>query len=154
MSSPAAQARHRKLADRIKVIVAEHLEMRAKDPRLGFLTITDVKLTGDFREATVFYTVYGEDGEREATAAALESVKGVLRTEVGKRTGVKHTPSLTFVLDALPDTAKSIDDLLAKAAAADAEVLKQAEGAQYAGEPDPYRVPHTGDEDDEDQTAG
>jgi ribosome-binding factor A len=150
MSSPAAQARHRKLADRIKVIVAEHLEMRAKDPRLGFLTITDVKLTGDFREATVFYTVYGEDGEREATAAALESVKGVLRTEVGKRTGVKHTPSLTFVLDALPDTAKSIDDLLAKAAAADAEVLRLAENAKHAGDPDPYRQPHVDDDDDDD----
>lgn len=148
--SPGAAARARKLADRIKVVVAETIEMRVKDPRLGFLTITDVRVTGDFRDATVFYTVYGSDEERAGTAAALESAKGVLRSEVGKQTGVKHTPSLTFVLDALPDTSKSIEDLLAKAALADAEVHKRAEGASYAGEADPYRKPADDDEDDED----
>lgn len=157
MSSPAAAARARKLADRIQVIVAEYLERRAKDPRLGFVTITDVRLTGDLREATVFYTVLGdtassEEGERAASAAALDSIKGVLRTEVGRRTGVKHTPSLTFMLDALPETAKSIDDLLAKAAAADAEVHRRAEGAQYAGEADPYRRPEAS-EDEPDEAA-
>jgi ribosome-binding factor A len=151
MSSPAAQARARKLADRIQVIVAEYLERRAKDPRLGFVTITDVRLTGDLREATVFYTVLGDDDERAGSAVALDSIKGVLRTEVGRRTGVKHTPSLTFMLDALPDTAKNIDDLLARAAAADSEVHKRAEGAQYAGEADPYRRPRV--EDDEDETG-
>lgn len=148
--SPGAAARARKLADRIKVVVAETIEMRVKDPRLGFLTITDVRVTGDFRDATVFYTVYGSDEERAGTAAALESAKGVLRSEVGRQTGVKHTPSLTFVLDALPDTSKSIEDLLAKAALADAEVHKRAEGASYAGEADPYRKPADDDEDDED----
>ena len=148
--SPGAAARARKLADRIKVVVAETLEMRVKDPRLGFVTITDVRVTGDFRDATVFYTVYGSDEDRAGTAAALESAKGVLRSEVGKQTGVKHTPSLTFIADALPDTSKSIEDLLAKAAAADAELHRQAEGATYAGEPDPYRKPAEDDEDDED----
>ncbi len=154
--SPGAAARARKLADRIKVVVAETIEMRVKDPRLGFLTITDVRVTGDFRDATVFYTVYGSDEERIGTAAALESAKGVLRSEVGKQTGVRHTPSLTFILDALPDTSKSIEDLLAKAALADAELHKQADGAQYAGEADPYRKPREDDEDGEsedDETA-
>jgi ribosome-binding factor A len=84
MSSAAAQARARKLADRIKVVVAETLELRVKDPRLGFVTITDVRVTGDLRDATVFYTVYGDEDERAATAAALDSAKGVLRTEVGR----------------------------------------------------------------------
>lgn len=141
MSSAAAQARARKLADRIKVVVAETLELRVKDPRLGFVTITDVRVTGDLREATVFYTVYGDDDERAASAAALDSAKGVLRTEVGRQTGVRHTPSLTFVADALPESAKTIDDLLAVAAAADAEVHRQAAAAQYAGDADPYRRP-------------
>ncbi len=154
MPSPGAQARARKLADRIKVIVAETLEMRVKDPRLGFVTITDTRVTGDLREATVFYTVYGSDEDRAGTAAALESAKGVLRSEVGRQTGVKFTPSLSFVADALPDTSKSIEDLLAKAAAADAELHRRAEGATYAGEPDPYRKPVDPDaedaEDDED----
>jgi len=149
--SPGAAARARKLADRIKVVVAETLEMRVKDPRLGFVTITDVRVTGDFREATVFYTVYGSDEDRAGTAAALESAKGVLRSEVGKQTGVKHTPSLTFIADALPDTSKSIEDLLAKAAAADAELHRRAAGAQYAGEPDPYRKPV---DDDDENDAG
>ncbi|GAA0635076.1 30S ribosome-binding factor RbfA [Sporichthya brevicatena] len=152
MPSPGAQARARKLADRIKVIVAETLELKVKDPRLGFVTITDTRVTGDFREATVFYTVYGTDEERAGTAAALESAKGVLRSEVGRQTGVKHTPSLTFVADALPETSKSIEDLLAKAAAADAELHRRAEGAQYAGDADPYRKPPEPDAEDTEDT--
>ena len=134
-------ARARKLADRIKVVVAETLEMRVKDPRLGFITITDARVTGDLQQATVFYTVFGDDAEQADTAAALESAKGVLRSEVGKQTGVRHTPSLTFVADAVPETAAHIEDLLAKVAAADAEVHRAAAGATYAGEPDPYKAP-------------
>jgi ribosome-binding factor A len=133
-------ARARKLADRIRVVVAETLDRRIKDPRLGFVTITDTRVTGDLRDATVFYTVFGDDTEREASAAALESAKGVLRSEVGRQTGVRHTPSLTFVLDAVPDNARTIDDLLAKARAADEQVRSAAAGASYAGEADPYRA--------------
>jgi ribosome-binding factor A len=137
----AHEARARKLADRIRVIVAETLEMRVKDPRLGFVTITDARITGDLGEATVFYTVYGDEAALADTAAALDSAKGVLRSEVGHQTGLRRTPTLTFVPDALPDTAKTIDDLLQRAAAADAEVHRAAAGASYAGDPDPYRVP-------------
>jgi ribosome-binding factor A len=142
----AHEARARKLADRIRVIVAETLETKVKDPRLGFVTITDARITGDLGEATVFYTVYGDDAARAETAAALESAKGVLRSEVGHQTGLRRTPTLAFVADALPDNAKTIDDLLARAAAADAEVHRAAAGAAYAGDPDPYRVPGEGDE--------
>ncbi|MFH9292981.1 30S ribosome-binding factor RbfA [Streptomyces sp. NPDC017520] len=145
-------ARARKLADRIQVVVAETLDRRIKDPRLGFVTITDARVTGDLREATVFYTVYGDDEERAASAAALESAKGVLRTEVGRQTGVRFTPSLAFVPDALPDNARTIEDLLDKARAKDAEVRQVSTGAQYAGDADPYRKPE--DEDDETGTAG
>ena len=143
------EARVRRLADRVKVIVAETLETRVKDPRLGFVTITDARVTNDLREATVFYTVLGSEQERADTAAALESAKGVLRTEVGRQTGVRHTPSLTFIADALPESARHIDDLLARAAQTDAAAAAAAQGAQYAGEPDPYRAPRP--EDDADQ---
>jgi len=136
----ADRARARRLADRIKVIVAQTLETRVKDPRLGFVTITDARVTADLREATVFYTVYGDEAEHAATAAALDSANGVLRSEVGRQTGVRHTPSLEFVADAVPENAQHIEDLLAKAAAADAEVHRAAAGARHAGEPDPYRV--------------
>ncbi|WP_194898822.1 30S ribosome-binding factor RbfA [Catenulispora pinisilvae] len=135
-----------KLADRIRVIVAETLKTRVKDPRLGFVTITDVRITGDLRDATVFYTVYGGEEERAESTAALESAKGILRTEVGRQTGVKHTPSLTFIADAIPEGARNIEDLLAKVAVSDAAVRDAAATAAYAGEPDPYRAPR----DDED----
>ena len=138
-------ARARKLGDRIRVIVAEMLETRVKDRRLGFVTVTDVRMTGDLQQAEIFYTVYGSDDERHATALALESAKGVLRSEVGRQTGVRHTPSLTFTADAIPENAKNIEDLLARAAAADAEVSRVAAGATYAAGPDAYRT-----KDDED----
>jgi ribosome-binding factor A len=132
-----SEARQRKMADRVKVIVAETLEKRIKDPRLGFITVTDVRVTPDIREASVFYTVYGDEEARAATAAALESAKGVLRSEVGKQTGVKFTPTLEFFPDAIPETAA----LLKQAAVADAAVHEQAARATYAGEADPYRHP-------------
>ncbi|MFI6696711.1 30S ribosome-binding factor RbfA [Streptomyces sp. NPDC050433] len=145
-------ARARKLADRIQVVVAETLDRRIKDPRLGFVTITDARVTGDLREATVFYTVYGDDEERAASAAALESAKGVLRSEVGRQTGVRFTPTLAFVPDALPDNARTIEDLLDRARAKDAEVREVSTGKTYAGEADPYRKP--GDEGYEDDGEG
>lgn len=137
----ADAARARQLSERILEIVAEAAELRVKDPRLGFVTFTAARLTPDLREATVFYTVLGSDDERTATAVALDSARGVIRSEVGKRLGLKHTPSLAFILDALPETAAHIDELLAAAAAADAAVHEQAEHARYAGEADPYKRP-------------
>ncbi|WP_031508363.1 30S ribosome-binding factor RbfA [Streptomyces megasporus] len=147
-------ARARKLADRIRVVVAETLQRRIKDPRLGYVTITDTRVTGDLREATVFYTVYGDEEERASSAAALESAKGVLRSEVGRQTGVRFTPSLTFVPDALPENARTIDDLLAKARASDAQVRQASSGAAYAGDADPYRKPVQEDEESEGDTDG
>lgn len=138
MSAEAPRAR--RLADRIQRIVAEMLERRIKDPRLGFVTVTDARLTGDLRDATVFYTVYGSDDERAASAAALESAKGTIRTQVGRQTGLRHTPSLAFVRDEVQDNVRHIDDLLAKAKASDAEVARSAVGATWAGDPEPYRV--------------
>jgi ribosome-binding factor A len=134
-----SEARARKLADRIKVIVAQTLDMRIKDPRLGFITITDVRLTADLRDASIFYTVLGTEEERISTAAALASSKGMLRTEVGKGTGVKFTPTLEFILDAIPENAAHVEQLLRDAAEADARVHAQAKDAKYAGEVNPYR---------------
>ena len=144
----ADAGRARRLSGRIKQIVATVIETQIKDPRLGMVTITDVRVTGDLHDATVFYTVFGDDAERDASAAALESAKGVLRSEVGRQTGVRFTPTLTFTLDALPDNARHIDDLLAVAAAADAQVEEVRRGARPAGEADPYRKPRTVEDDE------
>src|SRR5499433_1308809 len=147
--------RANKLADRIAQIVAEMLERRVKDPRLGFVTVTEARLTGDLREATVYYTVYGTPEEQAGTAAALASATGLIRTEVGRQTGLRHTPSLTFVRDTLPEGAQHMEELVAQARAADAALAATREGAQPAGDPDPYRVPaEAGDEDDEGPAAG
>lgn len=134
-----AGQRVNKVADRIKVIVAEMLERRIKDPRLGFLTVTDVRLTGDSQHASVFYTVMGDQSAIDDTAAALKSATGVIRSEVGKQLGLRHTPSVEFFLDAVPETARQIEDLLNKARNQDAAVAAQAVGAEYAGDPDPYK---------------
>jgi ribosome-binding factor A len=143
-------ARARKLGERIMHIVAEMLERRIKDPRLGFVTVTDARVTGDLREATVFYTVYGSAQEQEASAAALASAVGLIRSEVGRQTGLKHTPSITFRQDTLPEGAKTIEDLVSKAREADAALAAARSGAVHAGDPDPYRSGPDSDDDDED----
>lgn len=143
-------ARARKIADRIQRIVAEMLDRRIKDPRLGFVTVTDARITADLRDATVYYTVFGTPEEKAASAAALESAKGVIRSEVGRQTGIRHTPSLTFVVDEVQENAQHIEELLLKARQSDAELAERASGAEPAGEADPYRAPRE-DERDEDE---
>jgi ribosome-binding factor A len=142
----AEAPRARRLAKRIIQITATTLEHEVKDPRLAMVTITDARLTGDLREATVFYTVYGDDNARQASSIALDSAKGVVRTAVGRQTGVRYTPSITFVMDVVPEGAQAMEELLAGAREADAEVASIAAGAAFAGEPDPYRKP--AEEDD------
>ncbi|GAA1767916.1 30S ribosome-binding factor RbfA [Nocardioides hankookensis] len=148
MSNP----RVRKIADRIQVIVAEMLERRIKDPRLGFVTVTDVRVTGDSQQATIFYTVLDATGDDEAalanTAAALESAKGLIRAEVAKQLGTRTAPTLTFIADALPESARQLDEVLARAKAQDDAVAAQ-RGASYAGDEDPYKKPREIVEDDE-----
>lgn len=144
------QARARRLAKRISSIVATAIEYEIKDPRLRFITVTDAKVTGDLRDATVYYTVMGEsldaEPDYEAAAAGLEKAKGVLRSKVGAGTGVKFTPTLAFVLDTVPDAAKQMEELLARAKAADDAVARVAATAQPAGDPDPYKADRDDDE--------
>jgi ribosome-binding factor A len=148
------RARARRLSEAIAQIVAEMLERRIKDPRLGFVTVTEARVTGDLREATVFYTVYGSDSERAESAVALASAAGLIRSEVGRQTGLKHTPSIAFEPDMVPDAARNIEELVARARVADAAVAAAREGATPAGDPDPYRVrTDPGEEPDDDPEA-
>jgi ribosome-binding factor A len=140
--------RVRRIADRIRVIVAEMLERRIKDPRLGFITVTDVRVTGDTQQATVFYTVLGEEADLTSTAAALESARGLLRSEVAQQLGMRHAPTLTFVHDALPENARHLDEVLARARAQDEEVAAR-RGSAYAGDADPYKKPREAEPDDD-----
>jgi ribosome-binding factor A len=144
--------RVRKIADRIQVIVAEMLERRIKDPRLGFVTVTDVRVTGDTQQATVFYTVLGAEADQAGTAAALESAKGLLRSEVAKQLGMRHAPTLTFIHDALPETARHLDEVLERARQSDEQVAAAAQGAVHAGDADPYK--RRADEDEPEPGSG
>jgi ribosome-binding factor A len=150
MTDPARVRRH---AERVRELVASVVRTQIKDPRLGMITITDARITPDLRDATVFYTVLGDAAAQAGTAAALASANGLLRSTVGKALGLRHAPTLTFVLDQVPDHAKHIDELLDAARSADAEVQRRAAGAQYAGDPHPYRV-DDGSEAGADQPAG
>ncbi|MFI9532630.1 30S ribosome-binding factor RbfA [Nocardia fusca] len=143
------QARARRLAKRISAIVATAIEYEIKDPRLRFVTVTDARVTGDLHDATIFYTVMGEtidaEPDYDAAAAGLEKAKGVLRSKVGAGTGVKFTPTLGFVLDTVPDAARQMENLLARARAADDEVARVAAEASPAGDADPYKTPRDDD---------
>lgn len=141
-----SEGRAARLADRIKEIIAVTLDRGVKDPRLGFVTVTDVRVTNDLQHATVFYTVFGDEESRASTAVALESAKGMLRTEVGRGIQVRLTPSLEFVADAIPENAARIQSLLDEAAARDAQVQRQARDARFAGDANPYREDPQADE--------
>ncbi|WP_433216456.1 30S ribosome-binding factor RbfA [Dactylosporangium sp. CS-047395] len=145
MTDPAKVRRH---AERVRELVASVVRTQIKDPRLGMITITDARITADLREATVFYTVLGDAAAQAGTAAALESAKGLLRSTVGKALGLRHSPSLAFVHDDVSDQVKHIDELLASARSADAEVQRLAAGAHYAGDPQPYKLEDESDADD------
>lgn len=140
----ADPARAKRLAKRISTIVASAIEYQIKDPRLAGVTITDATVTGDLHDATLYYTVMGRDLAIEpdyaAVAAALESAKGVLRTRVGEGTGVRFTPTLAFVRDTVPDAAHRMEELLARARAADADVARIRAEAKPAGDAQPYRT--------------
>ncbi|MEP7765227.1 30S ribosome-binding factor RbfA [Sanguibacter sp. 25GB23B1] len=133
--------RARKVAERIQVIVAQMIDTRIKDPRLGFVTITDVRVTGDLQNASVFYTVLGDEEARTGSAAALESAKGLIRSEVGKQTGIRLTPTLEFFLDSIPENAATFDAALHEAHRRDLELDALRKTATYAGDEDPYKKP-------------
>jgi ribosome-binding factor A len=137
MSNPRAA----RVADRIQQIIALRLEKGLRDPRLGFVTITDVRVTGDLQNATVFYTVYGNDQDRKDTAAALKAATGMLRSEVGRNLGIRLTPTLEFIEDELPENAAHLSELLNEARERDEAIQAQAASAAYAGESDPYEQP-------------
>ncbi|MEO6712189.1 MAG: 30S ribosome-binding factor RbfA [Mycobacteriales bacterium] len=139
--------RARRLADRIKVVVAETLERGIKDPRLGFVTVTDTRVTADLREAKVFYTVYGDDTARAESAAALESATGVVRAEIGKQCRLRFIPTIEFVADLVAEGGREMEDLVAKVRAHDAELAAAAADAVPIGDPDPYRAPRLVEEE-------
>ena len=147
----ADQARARRIAERIKQLVTQGLSQVVKDERVGFVTITDGRVTGDLQHASVFYTVLGTDEDRTTAAEILEDYRGRLRSFVGKGLGIRLTPTLEFILDALPEDAQHLDELLREVAARDAELAAARAEAGYAGEQDPYKKPRAESTDTDDE---
>jgi ribosome-binding factor A len=141
-------ARARKLAERIKVLVAEALANAVKDSDLGFVTITDVKVTPDLQHSTIYYTVYGSPEEKERTAEIIDRNRGVIRREVGHNLNIRLTPTVEFVLDEIPETAAHMNELLAEARNRDAEVARLAAAAKWAGDENPYKEPRVIEDED------
>jgi len=142
------------MADRIREIVAKRIERGLRDPRLGFVTITDVRMTGDLQHASIFYTVYGSDEERADSALALKAATGMFRTEVGKNITARLTPTLEFIADAIPENAASLEALLQEAQQRDEAARAAAATATYAGDEDPYVKPRDYDAEDDDDAEG
>lgn len=138
-------ARARRLGERIKVLAAEALEKVVKDPDLGFVTITDVRVSPDLSQAKLYYTVFGSDEDLEISKEILESHKGKLRSEIGRHLGIRITPAIELINDEVPVAAGALTDLLAEAKRRDAELEKIAKDAKPAGDADPYVKPKTQD---------
>jgi ribosome-binding factor A len=122
-------------------LVAEALEKAVKDPDLGFVTITEVKVTPDLQHAQIFYTVFGSDEDRIRSSEIIKRNTGRIRGEVGHNLSVRLTPTLEFISDELPENAAHMNDLLAAARARDEEVARLAAVAKPAGDANPYKEP-------------
>ena len=141
-------ARARKLAERIKVLVAEALERAVKDPDLGFVTITEVRVTPDLQSASIFYTVFGSPEDKKRSAEIIEKNRGLIRREVGRGLSIRLTPTIEFVTDEVPEVAAHLNDVLAEAKARDEEIARLAAEAKFAGDENPYKEPKTNEDDE------
>ncbi|EHM43262.1 30S ribosome-binding factor RbfA [Anaeroglobus geminatus] len=106
------ELRIRKIQEFIKQEVSRIILQELKDPRLGFVTVTDVRITGDLREATVYVSLFGSDEEKKNTLAALAKANGFIRSEVGKRLGIRYSPQIGFKEDQSLDYGMKIEKIL------------------------------------------
>lgn len=104
--------RANRVGEQIKKELTDIIQRGIKDPRIGFVTVTAVDVTGDLQQATAFVTVYGDDDEREKSLLALEKAKGYIRSEIGKRIKLRKTPELDFKFDESIERGNRIDELL------------------------------------------
>lgn len=104
--------RSNRIAEQMKKELGEIIGRKIKDPRVGFITVTDVAVTGDLQQATVYITSLGNDRERGETLKALEKASGFIRSEIGSRIRLRRTPELFFEFDSSVEYGNKIDTLL------------------------------------------
>lgn len=104
--------RSEKVAEAVHKIVTELLIKGLKDPRIGFVTITGVKVTDDMRYATIYFTVFGDLEARKATESGLNSARGFIRREMGQQLRLRYVPEIMFKYDTSTETGNRIDELM------------------------------------------
>jgi ribosome-binding factor A len=109
-------ARMRRVNEALREVLGDAVFRDLKDPRIGFVTVTDVKTSADLRQARVFVSVLGTDEEREATMTGLQSARPVLQARINTELKIKRTPTLEFVYDDTAERAARVEELLGEAA--------------------------------------
>lgn len=108
----SSQLRVEKLQELIKQEMSKMLLKEIKDPRIGFVTVTDVEMTGDLREAKIYVSIMGGEEKVKESLKGLQSALGFIRREIGKRIRLRFTPIISFALDTSLDYGEHIQKLL------------------------------------------
>ncbi|OHO32253.1 ribosome-binding factor A [Corynebacterium sp. HMSC034B08] len=139
----ADNTRAQRLAKQIQTIVASAIEREIKDRRLELVTVTDTRVTGDLHDATIYYTVRGQEiddePDYEQAAEALNRARGQIRKIVGDQLSVRFTPTISFERDTVPEASAHMEELLNRARARDEELAKLRANAKPVGDADPYK---------------
>lgn len=139
----ADNTRAQRLTKQIQTIVASAIEREIKDRRLELVTVTDTRVTGDLHDATIYYTVRGQEiddePDYEQAAEALNRARGQIRKIVGDQLSVRFTPTISFERDTVPEASAHMEELLNRARARDEELAKLRANAKPAGDADPYK---------------
>ncbi|HLR61850.1 MAG TPA: 30S ribosome-binding factor RbfA [Lentibacillus sp.] len=104
--------RANRVAEQIKKELGELIGQKIKDPRVGFVTVTDVEVTGDLQQAKIFISVLGSEDEKHETLVGLAKAKGFIRSEIGKRIRLRKTPEITFEFDESLEHGNRIEEIL------------------------------------------
>jgi ribosome-binding factor A len=107
-----SKVRVSRIGEQMKKELSQIIQREIKDPRIGFVTVTGVEVTGDLQQAKVFISVMGNEEQRENSIAALQKAKGFIRSEVGRRIQLRHTPDLIFKIDESIEYGSKIESLL------------------------------------------
>ncbi|GAY74603.1 30S ribosome-binding factor RbfA [Sporolactobacillus inulinus] len=109
-----ANLRTHRVAEQMKKEMSDIIGNRIKDPRVGFVTVTGVDVTGDLQEATVYISVLGDDDKKQSSLEGLNKAKGFVRSEIGKRIRLRKTPEISFKVDESVEYGSHIDQLINK----------------------------------------
>jgi ribosome-binding factor A len=105
-------SRMRRVDEAVRAVLSDAITSDLKDPRVGFVTVTDVKTSPDLRHARVYVSVLGDEAAREASLEGLRSAHGYLQGRVARELHLKHTPQLVFAYDDTIDRGMRINELL------------------------------------------